>query len=149
MNTIRVLIVLVLILVGIVILFAVADHLLKTNSKKNEKKVEQPKAEQEVSVVEKKEEVVPTMKIYNSELADDLNEIIKQTEQEHSTRLKVDKHTNKEGNISKYIKRKNYQEFDFGGSEEEEMVTQEEDPISFTMDDYKRIMALSNIDDKK
>ena len=148
MNAASFLIVMLLILVGIIVLFALVDWLMKNDSKKKEAKVEQ-QAEPKAPEAENKEEAVPTMKIYNNELADDLNKIIQQTEQEHSSRLKVDKHTNKEGNISKYIKRKNYQEFDFGNNELDDKSVEEEDSMSFTMDDYKRIMALSNIDDKK
>ncbi|MBR4419100.1 MAG: OadG family protein [Clostridia bacterium] len=148
MNAARFLIVMLLILVGIIVLFALVDWLMKNDSKKKETKVEQ-QAEPKAPEAENKEEAVPTMKIYNNELADDLNEIIQKTEQEHSSRLKVEKHTNKEGNISKYIKRKNYQEFDFGNNESDDKSVEEEGSMSFTMDDYKRIMALSNIDDKK
>lgn len=151
MDTARFLIILVLLLIGVIILFAVSDRLLKGSSKKNEKKTNEiePPKENPKQDLPNKEQDVRTMKIYNSELADDLNALIEKSNQETSSRLKIEKYEDKEGNISKYIKRKNYQEFDFGSANENEEQGEDADSISFTVDDYKRIMALSNIDDKK
>ena len=141
----------IFIVVIISLLFKILDHFLKNGFKKTEKKTEEKKTpakpETVLTPTNQQTEVKPTMKIYNSELADDLNKILKDSETEDSVRLKIENHVHKESNVAKYIKSKNYQGFDFGGAEtnDEEV----EKPLSFTIDDYKRIMALSNIDEKK
>ena len=145
--------ILIIILVVVLILFAVVDRLLKggTAKKSSTKKpvtktVETPKESKETP----KEIKVPTvMKIYNSELADDLNAILKESGTNKSQRLQMENHVNKESNISKYIQSKNYQSFDFGVDQDERTDEDADKPLTFTRDDYKRFMALSNIDDKK
>lgn len=150
MDIISVLVISVVILVSVIIIFAFVDRMLKGSTKKSETKTEKTKAaENPKPEIIDQEKKISTMKIYNSELADDLNKIIEASEKDESSRIKIDQYTNKEGSISKYIKKKNYQTFDFGGTDEDENVGDDEDSISFTLDDYKRIVAISNIDDKK
>lgn len=142
----------IIIIAVIVALFAILDRVLKGGTKKAEKKPEEKKPEpapapvQPISKPEPEAVQKPTMQIYNSELADDLNEILKKTETDNTVRLKIENHVHKESNVAKYIKSKNYRNFDFGAEENTE---EKEEPMTFTIEDYKRIMALSNIDDKK
>ena len=144
----------IIIIAVIVALFAILDRVLKGGTKKAEKKPEEKKPEpkpapapvQPISKLEPEVVQKPTMQIYNSELADDLNEILKKTETDNTVRLKIENHVHKESNVAKYIKSKNYRNFDFGTEENTE---EKEEPMTFTIEDYKRIMALSNIDDKK
>lgn len=150
MDIISVLVISVVMLVSVIIIFAFVDRILKGSPKKSETKTEKTKvAENPKPEIIDQEKKIPTMKIYNSELADDLNKIIEASEKDESSRIKIDQYTNKEGSISKYIKKKNYQTFDFGGTEEDENGGEDENSLSFTLDDYKRIVAISNIDDKK
>lgn len=143
-----------IVLVIIIVLFAILDWFLKGGNKKAEKKPEvkteaKPEPTPNPTPVETKQEpkAEPTMKIHNSELADDLNEILKKSQTENSVRLKIESHAHKESNVAKYIKSKNYRSFEFDDAPTSENDTEE--PLTFTIDDYKRIMALSNIDDKK
>ena len=142
----------IIIIAVIVALFAILDRILKGSTKKTEKKPEEKKSEpapapvQPISKPESEAVQKPTMQIYNSELADDLNEILKKTETDNTVRLKIENHVHKESNVAKYIKSKNYRNFDFGA---EENIEEKEEPMTFTIEDYKRIMALGNIDDKK
>ena len=143
----------IIVLVVMLVLFAIIDRVLKgstkkSTEKKSEEKPNKPEPKPVIAEDKKVTPVEPQMKIYNSELADDLNEILKKTQVDSSARLKIENHMNKESNVAKYIKSKNYRSFHFeeqDGTNDE----QEEQPMSFTVEDYKRIMALSNIDDKK
>lgn len=140
---------LVFLIILLIIFFAIVDKFLK-GGKKIDKKTESIKIPEKSSIetvsVENKNSL-PTMKIYNSELADDLSEILKSSQNETSSRLKIENRSDKENNIAKYIKSKNYRSFDF--NTEETANTDTEKELSFTLEDYKRIMAISNIDDKK
>ena len=143
---------LIIVLVFVICFFAVLDRLLKSGAKKSDKKKETKKNEEKKAEPVEEKPVVnkpqPTMKIYNSELADDLNEILKTSQADASIRLKIENQMKNESNIAKYIKSKNYQSFNF----ESNLDDSEEDvekPLSFSIEDYKRIVALSNIDDKK
>lgn len=143
--------VLLAVLIVVIVFFAIVDYYLKNSGKK--KTVEKKPAAKPV-VEEKPKEVKPTepkstpvMKIYNSELADDLNKIIKETDTSQTSRLNVESHLGRESNISKYIHEKNYQGFHFDA--ENDNLTEEDETMTFTREDYKRFMALSNIDDKK
>lgn len=143
----------IIVLVVMLVLFAIVDRILKGGTKKStQKKTEEKpnKPEPKSVIIEDKKNtpVEPQMKIYNSELADDLNEILKKSKVNNSARLKIENHMNKESNVAKYIKSKNYRSFHFE-DQDDTSEQQEEQPMSFTVDDYKRIMALSNIDDKK
>ncbi|MBQ7973459.1 MAG: hypothetical protein IJ295_00685 [Clostridia bacterium] len=151
-NSSGLLLIAFIVLLVVIAFFAILDRLIKNSGSKKpvEKKPEPKKTTEKVEPAPAPVETpktIPAMKIYNSQLADDLNEIIKKNDNDKSARLKIENHIHKEGNISKYIKGKNYQGFNFGT---DEINADEEDkPMSFTIDDYKRIMALSNIDDKK
>ena len=143
-------IVLMIILIIVVVLFALLDRLLKGSPKKTtEKSVAPKKTVTEKPVEEPAAKTLPEMKIYNSELADDLNAIIKNSNQSVPQRLQIENHIDKESNISKYLRSKNYRSFDFGTDDENAATDDEKQPLTFTREDYKRIMALSNIDDKK
>ena len=154
MSSSYVLIIFLLILLGVVpLLFFLVDRSLKGGSAKPaEKKAESPKA-----VVEKPAEPVKaaevkpavTMKIYNSELADDLNKMLEETDTNQSSRIQIENHTNKESNISKYITEKKYHGFDFGADGEGIIDDTESEQFTFNREDYKKFMALSNIDDNK
>ncbi len=143
---------LLVVLVLLCVFFAFVDKLLKGGaSKKIEDKKPAPKTElveKPVAKLPTENQPQPVMQIYNSELADDLNAMLKETKKEKSSRLQIQNHTDKVSNISKYIQSKNYHGFDFNSdatSEDE----QDENHLTFSRDDYKRFMALSNIDDKK
>ncbi len=150
-NTFVFIIILLAVLVFVLVFFAVVDRLLKGGTAKktpekkatakpvtNEKAVENPTAETKVQ---------PTMKIYNSELADDLNAMLKDTKTDQSARLQIEKRIERESNISKYIQSKNYHGFNFDA--DTTVTNDDEEHLTFTREDYKRFMALSNIDDKK
>lgn len=140
------------ILAVVIVFFLLIDKLLKYEPKKAEPqkddtKTEAPKPVEKTvanSVAEKPN--VPVMQIYNSELADDLNELLKNSEKKDNSRIKVESHIVESGNISKYVKEKNYHEFNFN---EENPDTAEDEPMTFTREDYKKFMALSNIDQPK
>jgi len=140
----------IIILVIVIILFAILERIMKNSPKKNTEKAspkvvkELPKVTEETTKIENP----INMKIYNNELADDLNEIINKSNNKDK-RLQIENHLNKKGNIANYIQSKNYHGFNF---DTEEVVNEEvtdEDVPTFTKEDYKRIMAFSNIDDKK
>ena len=90
----------IIIIAVIVALFAILDRVLKGGTKKTEKKPEEKKSQPEpapvpVQPISKPEpEAVqkPTMQIYNSELADDLNDILRKTETDNTVRLKIENH---------------------------------------------------------
>ncbi len=149
-NTFVFIIILLAVLAFVLVFFAVVDRLLKGGTAKKtpekkptskpvstEKAVEQPAVETKIQ---------PTMKIYNSELADDLNAMLKDAKIDQSSRLQIEKHIERESNISKYIQSKNYHGFNF---DTDTATDNDEEPLTFTREDYKRFMALSNIDDKK
>ena len=149
---VRFLIAVLIVLVVVVLLFALVDRLLKSGQKKVADKTPAPKEKPaEKPLAETVEEIKPQpdMKIYNSELADDLNDILKKSNSNASNRLQIENHMNKEGNIAKYIKSKNYQTFDFGTDDDAAVADEGDKPLSFTREDYKRIVALSNIDESK
>lgn len=139
-------------LVVIVLFFAIVDKLLKGSaSKKAEDKKPTPKnepVEKPAAKLPTENQPQPVMQIYNSELADDLNAMLNETKEEKTSRLQIENRADKVSNISKYIQSKNYHGFDFD-SEGLNTTEQDEDQLTFTRDDYKRFMALSNIDDKK
>lgn len=154
---IRLLIGLLIMLVVVVIAFALLDRLIKGGSKKvseitsapKEKPAEKP-VKEPVLEVKSAPQAAPQMEIYNSGLADDLNSMLKNSSSASSSRLQIENHLNKKGNIAKYIKDKNYHGFDFGSEDVAANSDDDnEEPLSFTREDYKRIMALSNIDDDK
>ena len=138
---------LIIFLVIVVIAFGLIDRLLNqkpSEPKKNESDAVKPApAEEKPPISESKPNV---MQIYNSELADDLNEMLKHTDNNENARLNLENHIDKESNISKYIHEKNYQSFDFADSDDSTS-SDEEQPMTFTREDYKKFMALSNIDD--
>ncbi len=155
-NPIITIIVLLVILFVLIAVFALLEKYIKAGpTKKTEEKKTESVAKQtaEVKPSNQKSDVeVKTpveMKIYNSELADDLNQMIKDSNSVQSSRLQIENHLDKESNIRKYIKNKNYHSFDFGTENDDDNSTEEEPAITFTSEDYKRIMALSNIDDNK
>ena len=88
------------------------------------------------------------MEIYNSELADDLQAMLNEQPAETSSRLQIENHVKKSGNIAQYLQSKNYHGFNFDADVNPAEPDDNEKP-SFTSEDYKRIMALSNIDDHK
>ncbi|MCM1403940.1 MAG: hypothetical protein NC133_00300 [Prevotella sp.] len=144
-------VVLMIFLIIVVVLFAVLDRMLKGGSTKKAapknqgpKKTPIAKPTAEPTVVN---QTPPVMKIYNSELADDLNEMLKSADNSGTARLQIENHINKESHIAKYLQSKNYRSFNFGDDETADNTADE--PLSFTREDYKRIMALSNIDDQK
>ena len=143
---------LLIVLLFVMIFFAVLDKLLKGDigKKKPAPKTEESKKVAKEQVPEKpkpEEPTQPAMKIYNSELADDLAAMIKAEGDTSTTRLQIEKHTNRESNIAKYIQSKNYHGFDFGT--EESAAEKDNEDLTFTSEDYKRIVALGNIDDAK
>ncbi len=144
-------VVLMIVLIVVVASFAVLDRMLKGGStKKAAPKNTVPKKAPVEKPIEESIAVTktpPTMNIYNSELADDLNEMLKSADNTGPTRLQIENHINKESNISKYLQSKNYRGFNFGDESAADNDTEE--PLSFTREDYKRIVALSNIDDNK
>ncbi len=142
------LIVALVVLFVLVLFFNLLERFLKGSSKKATEKPVAPKPSP-AKDVEPSE--TPVLKIYNSELADDLQEILKQSNNNETARLQVESHISKEGNIAKYIKSKNYSGFNFDNDDETDASDDEDGDkgLSFTKEDYKRIMALSNIDDKK
>ena len=152
-SSVGYIIILLVVLAVVIILFAFVDRLIKGSGpakKKVEEKQLAPKEMPSEKIVQenKVETKSPVdMKIYNSELADDLNEIIKNTQRNETSRLQIEKHTDRTGNISKYIRDKNYQSFSFGT--EDNTTAGDDEPMTFTQADYKRIVALSNINDKK
>lgn len=148
-NSLNLIVILLVVLALVVIGFALLERYFKQSA--SPKKTEEEKSTSDEAVekpITIEPQVPPVMKIYNSELADDLSEMIKQSNPSESSRLQIENHIKKQSNISKYIQDKNYQSFDF--TEDYAAVSDEEQPkSSFTSEDYKRIMALSNINDKK
>lgn len=138
------------VLAVVMVVFLLVDRLLKNDGKKAaaetkpaDKPVEKP-AEKPVTEVK-----IPTIQIYNSELADDLNEILKHTNSNNDARLNIESRVDRESNISKYIHDKKYESFNFADETESMTQDDEQQPMKFTREDYKKFMALSNIDDKK
>ncbi|MBO4726031.1 MAG: hypothetical protein J5598_00330, partial [Clostridia bacterium] len=109
-NGIVLIVILLIILVVVMVFFAFLDKVLKgSTTKAPEKKpvTSMPAKPAEKPNTEKKE--LPAMKIYNSELADDLDKMIKDSDDRQQTsRLQFENHINKENNITKYIQDKNY-----------------------------------------
>lgn len=143
---------LLVVLVVVIVFFAILDKYLKSGAKKSAEKKTEPKKVAEKPIV--KETVIETktpteMRIYNSELADDLNEMLKNSKNDETSRLQIQNHLDKKSNISKYLESKNYHSFDFGTVDDDIVEEDNQAPLTFTKEDYKRIMALSNIDDKK
>lgn len=151
-DSVNLIITLLVVLAVVFVLFMILDRFLKGGTKKPAEKttVKMEDGEKKIEVKEPlvENKVLPSMHIYNSELADDLNEMLKNSNSTESTRLKMEKHLDRESHITKYIQSKNYHNSDF---ENEEVVTSEDknESLTFTRDDYKRFMALSNIDEDK
>lgn len=80
--------------------------------------------------------------IDNNHLADDLEEIIRQTDVKPETRLQVGQRVKHQSNIAKYVAEKNYQTFNY------EIIDLNETEPKDTSD-YQRAMALSNIPEHK
>ena len=80
--------------------------------------------------------------IDNNHLADDLEDIIRQTDVKPATRLQVGQRVQYQSNIAKYVAEKNYQTFNY------EIVDLNETEPKDTKD-YQRAMALSNIPEPK
>lgn len=140
----------IIILIIVLLLFAVLDRLIKSSPQKNIEKTT-PKVSKETPIVPievPKNDNPPVMKVYNNELADELNEIIKKNNNEDK-RLQIDNHLNKKSNIANYIQNKKYSTFNFDSETIPNDENTDEEVSSFTKEDYKRIMAFSNIDDKK
>jgi len=155
MNSYFVIVILIVVVVLVVLLFKLLDLFLKGGFAK--KKTAEKKSATKAPDVEKKQKAAPVenkasgaLKIYNSELADDLVAMLKDSnESQESSRLQVEKHMNKaENNISQYIKDKKYRSFDFG-TDDANNTEEDEEPMKFTREDYKKFLALSNIDDNK
>ncbi len=153
-NSVTLIIILLIALGVVVLLFAVVDRILKRSGatkKADEKKTESKPIVSEKTSNEQISEIKsrPTMKIYNSELADDLNAMLKQSSNNESSRLQIENRKNRESNISKYIREKKYRSFDFGKVDDEPIEDDDNEPLTFSREDYKKFMALSNIKDKK
>lgn len=146
-------IVLLIVLIIVVVSFAILDRILKNDAKKNSTKIPETKSTDIIeSNQEPKNELepAPAMKIYNSELADDINAMLNDQQSDSaSNRLQLENHLHKTSNISKYIKSKNYQHFDFVPEENSTEDAETDKSLLVTRDDYKRIIALSHIDDDK
>ena len=145
MNTFGFLIVAIIILVFVLCVFAIVDSMLKKSPKTEKTPTKSVKEKAETPAIPK-EETPPVMQFYNTHLADDLNEILENTNKDNN-RLQIENHLNKKGNVAKYIQSKNYHGFNFETEDAPTEVTKDE--LTFTQEDYKRIMALSNIDDRK
>ncbi len=153
-NSVTLIIILLIALGVVVLLFAVVDRIFKKSGatkKADEKKTESKPIVSEKTSNEQISEIKsrPTMKIYNSELADDLNAMLKQSSNNESSRLQIENRKNRESNISKYIREKKYRSFDFGKVDDEPIEDDDNEPLTFSREDYKKFMALSNIKDKK
>lgn len=149
---VNLIVILLIILIVVVVSFAVLDRLMKGGFKKPAEKTSTPAKAAQDKPAEKpvEEPKAPTaMKIYNSELADDLNAMLKDADTATPARLQIENHMNKESNIAKYLQSKNYHGFDFGMDDNFSMDDEANEPMTFTREDYKRFVALSNIDDKK
>lgn len=129
-------------LIGFLVLFFVVDHFLLSDKKRDSKKPakETPKTpEPKVTKPEPKPEVKEPQSatIYNSNLADELDAALKQPTSTAQSR----------SSIAEYIAKKNYHAFNF----DDVGVTDAEagEDFTITKDDYKKMVALSNITDKK
>lgn len=139
------------ILIGFVLLFFLVDrYLLKDKKKDASKPTKDAKpAEPKVAKPETKPEpqAQKTVAIYNSNLADELDATLKQKTLINESRLN-EPQTSRRGNIAQYIAQKKYKPFNFSDAELDEMPP-DADKLSITKEDYKKIVALSNITDKK
>lgn len=140
-------------LVVVLLLFFLADWYLKRGDKKKTAKPntkpaptatpnKADKPSTEAKPVTKT--TLPTMTIYNSNLADDLDVMLRD-KQTQPGRPNLSNRVATKGHIANYVAEKNYHTFDFA----EPALTDEPEPMTFTKEDYKKIVALSNIDDKK
>ncbi len=145
------LIVLCLIIVLLVVLlglFLLVDWYLKRDNKnKATKTATKNEVTKPITTAAKTEPATavaqPAMTIYNSNLADDLSTMLETGHAEPTDR----KHTGLNANqskIAKYIAEKNYHTFAFDADPNTETI-----PMSLTAEDYKKFVAISNIDDKK
>ncbi len=141
-------------LVMILLLFFLADWYLKRSDKKKTSKpvisqktpAETAKEKQTPTVTNPDKQVKPTtMTIYNSNLADDLDAILKD-EETSSLHHNLSNRLTSKGQIANYVAEKHYHTFTFDN--QPETIDNSETP-TFTKEDYKKIVALSNIDDKK
>ncbi len=139
-----------LLMVGLLLMIYLADFYIKGEKKKKTKKAEPKK----IKVEEAKEEVqIPKQNVVyeaNINLADELEKIIDTTEAIHdaakTTRLNHSR-------IADYRRAKNYETFSYDietyDNKEEDNLDFKGSGIELTKDEYKKIVALSNIDDKK
>lgn len=139
-------------LVVLLLLFVLVDWYLKRgNQKKADKpaaKTETPKptAAKEKAIPEAAPTTValPSMNVYNSNLADDLDAMLKAGNSQSVRQERTNKITTK-GHIADYVAAKNYHTFSFDVDPNEDV----DQSTTFTKEDYKKFVALSNIDDKK
>lgn len=135
-------------LVILVIIFALVERYLKREPQKKAP-AEPKKATPNPTPASAAKPSVPTnsaapkeLIIDNNHLADDLEEIIRQTDVKPATRLQVGQRVHHQSNIAKYVAEKNYQTFNY-----EIVDLNETEPKD--VNDYQRAMALSNIPEPK
>ena len=146
-----------LVLVALVLILQLIDYLMKKDkSKKKSPAAAQPAkptATQQTPSTEQPSNQPSTpqrLTIYNSELADDLETMLNQKQTENQTRIEIGKHLNRENHVKEYLKSKNYHSFEFNDENNSDNANKDnEEAEGFTKEDYKRIMTLSNIVDKK
>lgn len=146
---VRFLVGMLIMLIVIVVIFALLDRAMKSGIKKTSENNSTPEEKPEAKPIEEpvqETKPAPKMEIYNSELADDLNEMLKDSKQTSSSRLQIENHLNKGSNIAKYIQEKNYRSFDFGA---ENNISDGIDDATMNREELKRIIALSHINDDK
>ena len=140
-------------LVIVLLLFVLVDWYLKRGNQKQtakpavKKEVTEPTDAKEKSTPEPAATAVtslPSMNIYNSNLADDLDAMLKASKSQPTRQERSNQITAK-GHIADYVAIKNYHTFAFDTEPNEDA----EQPMTFTKKDYKKFVALSNIDDKK
>lgn len=140
-------------LVIVLLMFVLVDWYLKRgNQKQSDKPAVKKEATEPTDAKEKPtaEPVsttvtpLPAMNIYNSNLADDLDAMIK-ADKAQPTRQERGNQITTRGHIAEYVAAKNYHTFSFDAEPNEDV----NPSMTFTKEDYKKIVALSNIDDKK
>ena len=143
MDNYFVLVILVIVAIVVALLFKFLDFVLKGGVPKKKPAEKKPASKPVIAESPIKKTAVeskPTgpLKIYNSELADDLVAMLKNSnENQQSSRLQVENHLNTENNnISKYIQEKKYRGFDFGADGNKNQVEDNEEPMTFTREDY-------------
>lgn len=129
-------------LIGFLVLFFVVDHFLLNDKKRESKKTtkepaKNPEPKEPEPETKPVEPAPKSVTIYNSNLADELDVALKQpatTDQSRSS-------------IAEYIAKKNYHAFNFDDAGVTD--TEAGEDFTITKDDYKKMVALSNITDKK